>query len=272
MRSNNNEFKGNYAPVNGLNLYYEIHGAGQPLVLIHGGFGVIGRFASFEQLLPTLAETRQVIAVELQAHGHTADVDRPLSYEQMADDVAALIVYLALDRADVFGYSLGGGVALQTAIRHPDGVRTLVVASAPCRRDGWHPEVLAGMAAVNGEALIGTPMHAAYLGVAPNPDGWSRLADKVRELLGSDYDWSAAVAAIEAPALVVVGDADSVRPAHAVEMFGLLGGGKADGAMGGRPRSQLAVLPDTTHFTIQDRTDLLLPIVATFLDAPMGAG
>ena len=134
--------QGRYASINGLDLYYEIHGSGQPLVVLPGGFGVIGRFAAFEQPLPALAKTRQVIAVELQAHGHTADIDRPSSFEQMADDVAALIKHLGLERADLFGFSLGGGVALQTAIRHPQVVRKLVIASAPCKRDGWYPEVL----------------------------------------------------------------------------------------------------------------------------------
>ncbi len=261
--------QGSYASINGLDLYYEIHGSGQPLVVLPGGFGVIGMFAAFEQLLPALAKTRQVIPVELQAHGHTADIDRPLSFEQMADDVAALIKHLGLERADLFGFSLGGGVALQTVIRHPQVVRKLVIASAPCKRDGWYPEVLAGMASINPEALVGTPMHAAYLRVAPNPEDWPRLANKTRQLLGQDYDWSSAAAAIEVPTLIVVGDADSVRPAHAVEFFGLLGGGKADGDMAGVPRSQLAVLPRTMHSTVPNRVDLLLPIVPAFLDAPM---
>jgi pimeloyl-ACP methyl ester carboxylesterase len=261
--------KGGYAAVNGLEMYYEVHGAGTPLVLLHGGFGVIGQFAAFEQLLPALAQTRQVIAVELQAHGHTADIGRPLSYELMADDIAALIKHLGLERADVCGYSLGGGVALQVAIRHPEALRKLVVVSAPCARAGWYPEVLAGMGAINAAVLVGTPMHAAYLSVAPRPSEWPRLADKTRQLLGQDYDWSADVAGIEAPTLIVVGDADSVRPAHAVELFGLLGGGEADGDMAGVPRSHLAVLPGTMHSTVLTRIDLLLPIVPAFLDAPM---
>ncbi len=259
-----------YARVNGLKLYYEVHGKGQPLVLIHGGLSTIDTF--FGQLLPALAETRQVIAVELQAHGHTADVDRRLSYELMADDIAALIEHLGFGKADVFGFSLGGGVALQTAIRHPEAVRKLVVVSAPARRDGWYPEVLAGMASMNAEAMVGSPMHAAYLNTAPNPNDWPVLVAKTRQLLGEDYDWAPAVEAIEVPVLIVVGDADSVRLAHAVELFGLLGGGKQDGDMGGLPRSQLAVLPGTTHFTIMARTDLLLPIVVPFLDAPVLEG
>jgi pimeloyl-ACP methyl ester carboxylesterase len=266
----NKEGKGSYTSVYRLTMYYEIHGTGKPLVLLHGGLATIDMM--FGQLLPPLAQTRQVIAVELQAHGHTADIERPLSFELMADDIAALIKHLGFEHADIFGYSLGGGVALQTAIRHPEVVRKLVLASAPYKRDGWYPEVLAGMASMNAEAaeaMVGSPVHQAYVSVAPKPEDWSALVAKLSQLLRQDYDWSTAVAAIKAPTLLVIGDADSVRPAHAVEMFGLLGGGKADGAMGGLPQSQLAVLPGTTHFSILTRTDLLLPIITPFLDAPM---
>jgi pimeloyl-ACP methyl ester carboxylesterase len=258
-----------YAPVNGLAMYYEVHGTGRPLVLLHGGFGTVDMFAP---LLPTLAETRQVIVVELQGHGHTADIDRPLSFEQMADDVAALIRHLGHDHADLLGYSLGGGVALQTVIRHPDVVRNLIVASAAYASDGWYPEVRAGMAAVNADAArtwVGSPMHESYARVAPQPDEWPNLAAKTGNLLRQPYDWTAGMATITAPVLILIGDADSIAPAHAVEMFGLLGGGKTDGAMGGRPTSQLAILPATTHFTILDHTDLLLPIISSFLDTPM---
>jgi pimeloyl-ACP methyl ester carboxylesterase len=256
-----------YAPVNGLEMYYEIHGAGRPLVLVHGAFGTVGMFAS---LLPALAETRQVIAVELQGHGHTADIDRRFSFEQFADDVAALITHLGHDHADVLGYSLGGGVALQTAIRYPDVVDKLVVASAPCTSDGWYPADRAGMAAINADAArtwVGSPMHEAYARVAPHPDDWPNLANKTGDLVRQEYDWTAGVAAITAPTLIAIGDADGVRPAHAVEIFGLLGGGETGGTMGNLPKSQLAILPATTHFTILDRTDLLLPIISSFLDA-----
>jgi pimeloyl-ACP methyl ester carboxylesterase len=265
-RGANEEPGGSYAPVNGLNLYYEIHGTGKPLVLLHGGFGTIGMF--FAQLLPALAATRQAIAVELQAHGHTADIDRPLRYELLADDIAALLEYLGCD-ADIFGYSLGGGVALQTAIRHPEVVRKLVIASAPCKRDGWYPEDLAGMASLNAEALAGTIIHDAYVSAAPRPEDWPTLVAKMRQLLsGQDYDWSAAVAALKAPTLIVVGDADGIRLEHAVEMFGLLGG-KGDGDMGGGTNSQLAVLPGTRHWDVPFRTELLLPMITLFLDTPM---
>jgi pimeloyl-ACP methyl ester carboxylesterase len=262
-----------YAPVNGLRMYYEIHGTGEPLVLLHGGFGTIE--TDFGQILPLLDETRQLIAVELQAHGHTADIDRPLRFEQMADDIAALIEHLELEHADIFGFSLGGGVALQTAIRHPELVRKLVVASAPYRQDGWYPEVLAGMASMNAtgaaDAMLGTPMHEAYVSRAPQPEDWPILVAKLGQLLREDYDWADDVTAIEAPTLVIVGDADSVRPTHAVELFQLLGGG-VPGDFAGLPNAQLAVLPGTTHFGVLARSDLLLPILTAFLDAPMREG
>lgn len=262
--------KGKYADVNGLKMYYEIHGRGKPLVLLHGGLGTIGMF---EQILPALAETRQVIAVELQGHGHTADINRPLSFEQMADDLAVLIKQLGFDHANLFGYSLGGGVALQTAIRHPKVVRKLVVLSAVCKSDGWYPEVRAGMRSINAEVAkgwVGSPMHQAYVSVAPNPEGWPTLATKVGQLVGQDYDWSKDVSAIQAPTMIVVGDADAVRTAHAVEFFELLGGGKKDAGWDGSGMSnaRLAILPATTHYNIIF-SPMLASIVTLFLDAPM---
>ncbi len=232
----------------------------------------------FSQLLPALAANRQIIGVELQGHGHTADRDRPFSFQQMGDDVAALITHLGLEKADVAGYSLGGGAAFQTAIRHPEVVRKLVIISAACKRDGWYPEVLEGMAAMNAQAaaaMVGSPPYQAYVSAAPNPENWTSLVSKTGDLLRQDYDWSADVAAIKAPTLIVIGDADSVRPDHALEIYKLLGGGPviltADGRMGEQPKSQLAVLPGTTHFNIVERMDLLLPIIQPFLDAPVAA-
>ncbi len=269
----NKDAKGNYASVNGLNMYYEIHGTGTPLVLLHGGLGVIGMFG---QLLPALAGTRQVIAVELQGHGHTADINRPLSFEQMADDVAALIKHLGLENTDLLGYSLGGGVALQTTIRHPKVIRKLAVVSAAFKSDGWYPEVRAGMRSMNVEAakaMVGSPMHQAYVGVAPNPEGWPVLVARLGQLVGQDYDWSKDVAAIKAPTLIVAGDADSIRTAHAVDFFELLGGGKADAGWdgSGMSNSRLAILPGTTHYN-SFLSPMLVPIVTSFLDAPMPKG
>jgi len=261
---------GMYASVNGLKMYYEVHGTGQPLVMLHGGFGVVGMF---EQLTTQLAQTRQVIAVELQAHGHTADIDRPLSFEFLADDIAALLSYLMLPNADILGYSLGGGVALQTAIRHSELARKLVVISAPCKSEGWYDEVLAGMRSINAEIAstwVGSPMHQAYVSVAPKPEDWNTLAEKTGRLLREEYDWSKDVPTIKSPTLIVIGDADSVRTAHAVEFFGLLGGGKKDAGWDGSGISdaQLAILPATTHYNILS-SPMLASTVAQFLDAPM---
>jgi pimeloyl-ACP methyl ester carboxylesterase len=205
---------GAYAEVNGLNLYYEVHGEGEPLILLHGGVGAIEMFG---EVLPLLAEGRQVIGVDLQAHGRTADIDRPMTYEAMADDVAALIEHLGVGEANVMGYSLGGGVALQTAIRHPEAVRKAVLVSTPFKRDGWSEDV----------------------------------------------------AALEMPVMIVVGDADSIPPAHAAEFFGLLGGGEMDAGWdgSGMPESRLAILPGTTHYDIF-YSPALVSAVAPFLDAP----
>jgi pimeloyl-ACP methyl ester carboxylesterase len=245
-----NSSQSHYAQLGDLRMYYEIHGSGKPLVLLGGGFMTV---EAMGQVLEPLSQSRQVIAAELQGHGHTDDIDdRPLSYMAMADDIAALIKSLGLERADIFGYSLGGGVALQTAIRHPEVVKKLALLSAPCQRQGWYPEVLAGMASMSsGPALFPPPA----------------FVDKMRQLLSEEYDWTEDVVQLKTPILIIVGDADSVRLAHAVEMFGLLGGGKHDGATGGRPPSRLAVIPDATHFTVLVRTDLLLPMVLPFLDS-----
>jgi pimeloyl-ACP methyl ester carboxylesterase len=265
-----------YVRVNGLDLYYEIHGSGGvPLIVLPGGFMTVEAMGA---LVPQLAETRQVIGVELQGHGHTADVVRPLHYETMADDIAALMEHLGLAQSDFFGYSLGGGVALRLAVQHPERVRKLALASTAFRRDGWYPEALAGMAAIDAEAFKATPIYQSYLQTSPKPEAWPNFVGKMRRMLTEDYDWSTEVATLTAPVLILVGDADGLRLAHAVEMFGLLGGGKVDGDLAGVSPSRLAVLPFTTHVGwappkrgILTRTELLLPMLTEFLDAPMPA-
>jgi pimeloyl-ACP methyl ester carboxylesterase len=261
---------GNYASVNGLEMYYEVHGEGESLILLHGGVGAIEMFG---EVLPLLAEGRQVIGVDLQAHGRTADIDRAMTYEAMADDVAALIEHLGVGEANVMGYSLGGGVALQTAIRHPGAVRKAVLVSTPFKRDGWYPEVLAGMEQMGPEAaepMKETPMYLLYAGVAPRPEDWPVLLGRLGELLRQDYDWSEQVAEIETPVMIVVGDADSIPPLHAAEFFGLLGGGERDAGWdgSGMPESRLAILPGTTHYEIF-YSPTLASTVAPFLDVPV---
>jgi pimeloyl-ACP methyl ester carboxylesterase len=203
-----------YAPADGLALYYEVYGSGDPLVLLHGGLGAIEMLAP---LLPGLASVRQVIAFDLQGHGRTADVDRPLRFEGMADDLAVALDHLGMGSADVMGYSLGGGVALQFALRHRSRLRRLAVVSFPFRKTGWYPEVNLGMSRLGPmsvAALAGSPLHQLYNRIAPKPENWLSLHAKLGELLKADYDWSDAIATIEAPTLLVAGDADSIPPAR----------------------------------------------------------
>jgi len=255
-----------YAPVNGLNMYYEIHGTGQPLILLHGAFMTIELLGD---LVSRLAETRQVIAVEFQAHGHTADIERPLRYESLADDTAALMGHLGIEQADVFGYSLGAGVALQLTLRHPRLLRKLVFVSGSYTSAGWYPEVMAAIAHITPDVFIGTPWHDAYTRAAPNPDAFPALVEKMKRLDGEEFDWQQEkVRAIAAPTFIVIGDSDGTLPEHAVEMFRLLGGG-VFGDLAGLPASRLAILPGTSHVGIINRTDWLAPMTAEFLDAPM---
>ncbi len=261
-----------YAPINGLSMYYEIQGSGQPLVLLHGGFGLTGMFSA---ILPLLAENRQVIAVDLQAHGRTADIDRPLRLELMGDDIAALITHLGFKQADVMGYSMGGGTALRTAIQHPELIRKLVVVSMPFKRNGWYPEMVTSMAqmgATFADFIKDTPMYQNYVSVAPHPQQFPVLCEKMGAMLRQDYDWSAEVAALKMPTLIVCGDADGMPPAHAAQFFELLGGGQRDGSWdgSGMSTSQLAILPGITHYNIVD-TPALAAAVTPFLDAPTAA-
>ncbi|QLY32683.1 alpha/beta fold hydrolase [Nocardia huaxiensis] len=248
--------KGRYAAVDGGQLYYEIHGTGKPLILLHGGLATAE--ATFGAMVPALSANRQVILVELQAHGHTRDFGRPMGYESMADDVAQLIAHLNLGKADVAGYSLGGGVALQLAARNPDLVNRLALISSPYRSDGWMPETRAGMAAMNPDAMRETPMYQLYTAVAPDASGWTALVTKTRDLLGKDYDWTAQAAKIQAPALVVTAESDALYREHAVDTAARIGDGKS---------ARLEIVPGTTHYDIMYRADLLLPLLTPFLDA-----
>lgn len=257
-----------YGHVDGLAMYYEIHdsvydrkgdGEEHPLVLLHGALSTIS--TSFGKLLPTLASTRRIIAVEQQAHGHTADVDRPLSYEGMADDTVTLLRQLGINRADFFGYSMGAGVALQIAVRHPDQVRKLVLASVTYRSDGLDPAFLVGVETATPDDLSGSPYQRDYARVAPNPQAWPSLFAKVNQLDRAVQDWrDEVIAAISAPTLLITGDADLVQPEHTVALFRLLGGSR---------RAQLAVLPGTTHEGLVERTEWLLAMILAFLDAPI---
>jgi pimeloyl-ACP methyl ester carboxylesterase len=260
---------GSYASVNGLEMYYEIHGTGEPLVLLHGAYMTIDAMG---EVVPSLAKTRRVIAVELQGHGRTADIDRPLSYEQMADDTAALLRRIGIEEADIFGYSMGGGIALQVTIRHPEVVRKLVLASVYYNNEGVYPEMLEAIETITPEAFAGTPWREEYDRIAPNPEDFPTLVAKLKELDLTFVGWPPEdIQAIEAPALVIIGDSDVVRPEHTVEMFRLMGGGVA-GDLAGLPSSRLAVLPGTTHVGLVERSDLLVSMIGEFLDAPVPEG
>jgi pimeloyl-ACP methyl ester carboxylesterase len=257
-----------YAPVNGLELYYEIHGSGgTPLVLLHGSFMTID--LNWGELLPILAGGRQVIAVEMQGHGRTADIDREPTCEHLADDVAALLDHLGIDRADILGYSLGGTVAVQVAVRHPAKVRKMVVVSSPFRADGWLPEVRAGIESITAEMLEATPLGEAYRRLAPNPEGFGALVERIKRVDTATAGASdAEIRAIAAPVLLVLGDADGVRLEHAVAMFRLLGGG-VFGDYAGVPPSRLAILPGATHVGLMMQTEALARLVVPFLDEPL---
>jgi pimeloyl-ACP methyl ester carboxylesterase len=259
-----------YTSVNGLNMYYEIHGQGQPLVLLHGAFSAIG--TSFGKILPGLAQARQVIAFELQAHGRTADIDRPLSGEGMAEDVASALQQLGFERVDIFGYSMGSDVALHFAIQHPELLRKLVLASASYQLSGVHPGLMDGLGEMKPEMMYGSPWHEEYMQIAPRPEDFNRLFEKKTQMDRQIKDFSAdEIRAIKAPTLLILGDSDFVRPEHAVEMFRLLGGGVFGDGPAGLPNSQLAVLPGTSHVTLVDRADWLISIINAFLDAPLKA-
>jgi pimeloyl-ACP methyl ester carboxylesterase len=256
-----------YVPVNGVEMYWESRGSGEPpLIVVHGGFGVISMFGD---VLDQLAEQRRVIAIELQGHGHTRDIDRPFTYEAFGDDIAGVITTLGLGQADLLGHSLGGGVSLRCAIQHPDLVRRLVLVSAPFRRDGWFLEIRAAFDKMGGaefEQMRQTPMYQAWREVAPDLDAFPTLIDKTGALYRRPYDWSADVKRMRMPVLLVYGDADSIPPAHAAEFFALLGGGLRDAGWDGASMSdsRLAILPGLTHYDIFQAPQLVA-LVTDFL-------
>src|SRR5216117_2030895 len=264
-----------YANVNGINLYYETHGGGRPLVLLHGG---LGSGELFVPALSQLAEHHQVIVPDLQGHGRTADIDRPIDVRLMADDIAGLIDHLALEKPDLVGYSLGGGVSFFTAVNYPQKVGKLVMASANIRRDAIPPEMLAQQAQVSSAAvefMKETPMYQVYQRVAPRPEDFGRLLDKIGESMSKDFDYSEELRGLQVPTMIVCADADMAPPSHYVEAFKLLDGGIRDGGwMGeGRPKGghALAVLPGLTHYNI-GTSPLLAKVALDFIEEHGAAG
>jgi pimeloyl-ACP methyl ester carboxylesterase len=254
-----------YAPVNGLNMYYEVHGSGDPVVLLHGSFMTITN--NWTGWIGELSKTRRVIAVELQGHGRTADINRDFSYETLADDVAALLDYLRIPSADLIGYSMGGGVAMQCAIRHPDKVRKVVSISGVFRHDGWVKEALDTFPQLTSETLKGSPIEAEYTKLSSTPGAFPSFVKRVIAMDLQPYDFGAdKLTATKAPMFFIHGDADGVRLEHISEMFRLKGE-EIFGDARTRSASRLAILPNTTHITLMERLPVIVPMVNDFLDA-----
>jgi len=255
-----------YAPVNGLKMYYEVYGTGKPLLLLHGAFNTIDM--AFGMLIPELSKTRKVIAVEMQGHGRTADIDRPFSFEALADDVAALLKYLKVDSADILGYSMGGVTAWQVAIRHPEVVRRLIITSAVYKYEGWTPETRAILPTLTPEMFAQTPIKTEYDRLAPDPKHWTEFINKMKKFVTTSYNFGPEkIKAIKSPTLIITADGDGVLPEHAVEMFRLRGGGYMVD-FGPAPKTQLAILPGNSHISVMMQKDWLVSMITPFLDAP----
>jgi pimeloyl-ACP methyl ester carboxylesterase len=254
-----------YAPVNGLKMYYEVHGSGEPVVLLHGAFMTITN--NWTGWIGELAKTRKVIAVEMQGHGRTADIERDISQENLADDVAGLLDQLKIPRADLIGYSMGGGVAMQCAIRHPDKVRKVVVISSMFRWDGMVKEALDVFPKLSADAFKDSPIEIEYKKLSPTPDDFPKFVKRLVATVTKGHDLGAdKLKATTAPMFFIHGDADGIRLEHIEEMFRLKGGG-THGDLGPRSASRLAILPDTTHVTLMERMAIIVPMVNDFLDA-----
>ena len=261
-----------YVQANGVDYYYEVHGQGEPLLLLHGGLGSIQMFGP---VLPILAQGRQVIAVDLHGHGRTALGDREISLIDMGDDMATLLRELGYGQVDVLGYSLGGGVGFRLAVQHPEVVRRLALVSAGYAQHGFYPEMLplqAQVGAAMAEHMRDTPMYQSYAAVAPHPEDFPRLLDRMGELMRKPYDWSEDVRGLGMPVLIVFGDSDMYRPEHIVEFYKLLGGGQRDAGWmrENQSRNRLAILPELTHYDIF-LSPALTATVLPFLNGQSGA-
>jgi pimeloyl-ACP methyl ester carboxylesterase len=257
-----------YADVNGLKMYYEVYGQGKPIVLLHGSYMSIP--LNWSHIIPLLAKDRKVIVTEMQGHGRTKDISREFSYEGMADDVSGLLKHLSIDSADIVGYSMGGGVAFQFAVRHPEQVRRLVVLSGTYKHDGWWPDVEASYATFTPDMFKGTPIQKQYDSLGNDPARFPEFVKKVISIDLKPYDWSKDVKKIQAPIFMAIGDADGIRYEHALELFRAKGGGKM-GDIHGLPKSRLAIIPGTTHIGMMQRADWLIPMITDFLDSDLNA-
>jgi pimeloyl-ACP methyl ester carboxylesterase len=260
--------KSAYASVNGLKLYYEVYGTGKSIVLLHGAFNTIDM--AFGALIPQLSKTRQVIAAEMQGHGRTADIDRPFSFESMADDVAAMLQQIGIDSSDVLGYSMGGEIAWQLAIRHPKVVRKLIIVSSVYKYEGWSQETRSILPMLTPEMFEPTPIKKEYDRLAPDPKHFKDFVNKMKKFVTTSFDFGAdKIKAIKSPTLIIAADGDGVTPEHAVEMYRLRGG-KYMVDFGPSPTTQLAIYPGASHISVMMQTDWINSIVSAFLDGPAG--
>jgi pimeloyl-ACP methyl ester carboxylesterase len=255
--------------VNGMSMYYEVSGAGEPLIVLHGAYMNIPMMG---EIIPKLAATHEVYALELQGHGRTTDIDRPITYPNLADDVAAFMDAVGLEKADIFGYSMGAAAGLQVAIRHPEKVNKLVAASVAYDVSGWQPAFTAFIPQMTPEMFVGTPMEENYRTLAADPEGFPALVDKLIALEHEPMDWKTEVEALETPVLIITGDADVVTLEHAVDMFRLLGGGGMGDMGEPLPDSRMAVLPATSHTAVITQSALLHALIEPFLQGETPKG
>lgn len=255
--------------VNGMTMYYEVSGEGEPLVVLHGAYMNI---PTMGEIIPMLAESRKVYALEFQGHGRTTDIDRPITYENLADDVAAFMDAVGVGKADIFGYSMGAAAGLQLAIRHPEKVDQLVAASAAYDAEGWQPAFKAFIPQMTVEMFVGMPFAEDYKKLAANPDGFPALVEKLIQLEKEPMAWEAGVRALKSPVLIITGDADVATLEHSVALFRLLGGGVMGDMGQPLPASRLAVMPATSHTAVINQPELLMAFITPFLkgETPKG--
>jgi pimeloyl-ACP methyl ester carboxylesterase len=260
---------GDRVEVNGMEMYYEVSGEGDPLIVLHGAYMNI---PSMGEVIPRLAESHKVYALEFQGHGRTTDIDRPITYQNLADDVAAFMQAVGIEKADVFGYSMGAGTGLQLAIRHPERVSKLIAASVAYDLRGWQPAFTAAIPQMTVEMIVSMPFAEEYKTLAANPDGFPALAEKLIALEHEPMDWEADVKALVTPVLIIAGDADVATLEHTVAMFRLLGGGGMGDMGEPLPASRLAIFPATSHTAVIGQQDLLIGVIEPFLkgETPKG--